>query len=74
MDLTDQFQLALTLKMHTGQSGYPNLYIGEDHIGGVEDFICFLKERKTLSTILKEQHIEHDLDHALTLYYKSEDS
>ncbi len=41
MDTNDD--ISLSLAMHTGYSNFPNIYFGEEHIGGLDDVKIMLE-------------------------------
>jgi glutaredoxin len=45
----DNMKLALTI--HTGYSKFPNIYFGEDHIGGLDDLQGLLIQNENESVL-----------------------
>ena len=58
--MSDHLQYALNV--HTGYSGFPNIYLGKFHVGGYNDFITYFNSKETLKKILSEHcsHLRHD--------------
>ena len=45
--------------MHTGYSQYPSIYVGEEHIGGIDDLRSHLLDDKSRERLFRENGIIH---------------
>ena len=45
------------LMMHTGYARFPNIYFGEEHIGGIDDLIAYLQDQQTTDWVLDKNGI-----------------
>lgn len=43
--------------MHTGYAQYPNIYFGEEHIGGIDDLKAYLSDPSVAERIIGENGI-----------------
>lgn len=66
IDLTtnkDKYAISCSLNIHTGYQSFPNVYFGQNHIGGYDDFITFESCKETFSTMLNNADIKHCEQH-----------
>jgi glutaredoxin len=54
---TDQNVISYSLLMHTGYSSYPNIYFGEEHVGGIDDLKAYLSDTSVANRIIGENGI-----------------
>jgi hypothetical protein len=45
------------LMMHTGYSSFPNIYFGEEHVGGFDDLKAYLQDPQCIGMIMDKNGI-----------------
>ena len=50
-------ELTLALQLHTGYSDLPNVYFGNEHVGGLDDLKSFLSDNATKFRLIDENGI-----------------
>ena len=53
----DKKLMNYALLMHTGYSQFPNIYFGEEHIGGIDDLKAYLADPLVAERIIGENGI-----------------
>lgn len=48
----DQPTMSYNLMMHTGYANFPNIYFGEEHVGGFDDLKAFLQDESVANRII----------------------
>ena len=49
--------MSYALLMHTGYANYPNIYFGEEHVGGIDDLKAYLSDPQVTNRIIGENGI-----------------
>ena len=49
--------MSYALLMHTGYSNFPNIYFGEEHVGGIDDLKAYLSDPSVANRIIGENGI-----------------
>jgi len=53
-----QNQVRLALTMHTGYAQFPNVYFGEEHVGGYDDLVSYFQSTKTQERVMAQNGIQ----------------
>lgn len=56
-DSSEQQIISYCLLMHTGYGNFPNIYFGEEHIGGLDDLKAYLQDSSEASRIIDQNGI-----------------
>ena len=49
--------ISYALMMHTGYANFPNIYFGEEHVGGIDDLKAYLSDPSVANRIIGENGI-----------------
>ena len=52
-----QQMVSYYLLMHTGYGNFPNIYFGEEHVGGLDDLKAYLMDRPTTDRVMGDNGI-----------------
>lgn len=52
------YATSLALSLHTGYSSFPNIYFGNEHIGGIDDLKFHFQNQKMQQKIMSENGIQ----------------
>ena len=64
LDITghkDQHHIQCALNIHTGFFFFPNIYFGNFHVGGYDDFMTYFTNKEALSEILMNENVDSNL-------------